>query len=188
MANSAEARALNALLVCQARQGDRRAFARLVKRWTPRLTGHAYRLLGDSDQARDAVQDSWVEIVKGLPKLTHDLAFPVWALRIVTRRCARIIKTAQSTRKLHADIALDQAGLPQTSEPEFIDAKAVRAAMERLPAPQRAAIGLFYLEDFTVAEIAAALDVPAGTVKTRLLHARKALRALLEGDDDVTSG
>jgi RNA polymerase sigma-70 factor (ECF subfamily) len=181
MAKRSQIRALDALLVRQAKLGDRRAFADLAKRWMPRLTGHAYRLLGDQDQAVDCVQDAWVEIVKGLPKLNHDRAFPVWALRIISRRCARLISALQKDRALKAEMTLEAQSDPQEASPEFGDANAVRLAIEQLPAGQKAAVALFYLEDFSVAEIAAALDVPTGTVKTRLMHARKSLRAQLEG-------
>ena len=58
----------------------------------------------------------------------------------------------------------------------------LRAAIAALPADHRSAIALFYLEDMSVAEIAVALTMPAGTVKTRLMHARRKLRAALEGD------
>jgi RNA polymerase sigma-70 factor (ECF subfamily) len=51
-----------------------------------------------------------------------------------------------------------------------------------LPAPQRASLALFYIEELSVAEIAIATDVPPGTVKTRLMHARNKVRAILEGD------
>jgi len=62
---------------------------------------------------------------------------------------------------------------------EFND---VRAALAALPRAQRATVALVYLEDLSVAEVATALNVPAGTVKTRLMHARRKLRAALEGD------
>ena len=55
-------------------------------------------------------------------------------------------------------------------------------ALAALPPDQRAAIALFHLEDLSIAETAIALNVPAGTVKTRLMHARRKLRAALEGD------
>ncbi len=54
--------------------------------------------------------------------------------------------------------------------------------MATLPASQRAALALFYLENLSVAEIAVALDVPPGTVKTRLMHARRKVRDILEGE------
>jgi RNA polymerase sigma-70 factor (ECF subfamily) len=58
----------------------------------------------------------------------------------------------------------------------------LRAAVRALPPEQRAAVALYHYEELSVAETAVALDVPAGTVKTRLMHARRKLRALLEGD------
>ena len=64
--------------------------ARLVEAWQPRLVGHAWRLTGDTEMAREAVQDGWVEILRGLSALRDEMAFPAWALRIVTRRCRRL--------------------------------------------------------------------------------------------------
>jgi len=61
----------------------------------------------------------------------------------------------------------------------------LHAAICDLPPAQRAAIALFHFEEMSVAETAVALDVPAGTIKTRLMHARRTLRAVLEGDDDA---
>ena len=58
------------------------------------------------------------------------------------------------------------------------------AAIATLPRDQAATIALFYLEDMSVGEVSTALDVPVGTVKTRLMHARRKLRSVLEGDDD----
>ena len=63
-----------------------------------------------------------------------------------------------------------------------IDVARVQAVMATLPPAQRAALSLFHLEDLGVAEISIALDVPPGTVKTRLMHARRKIRARLEGE------
>jgi RNA polymerase sigma-70 factor (ECF subfamily) len=63
------------------------------------------------------------------------------------------------------------------------DAEPLEKAIAGLPPEQRAAVALFYIEDFSVAEIAVALSVPLGTVKTRLMHARAKLRAALQGED-----
>ena len=64
------------------------------------------------------------------------------------------------------------------------DARAVRRAIRSLPPAQAAAISLFYLEDMSIAEVAVALDVPPGTVKTRLMHARSKLNKALKGTGD----
>jgi RNA polymerase sigma-70 factor (ECF subfamily) len=63
-----------------------------------------------------------------------------------------------------------------------MDIDKLRAAIRILPAGHRAAIALFYLEDMSITEVAVALDIPVGTVKSRLLHARQKLRTVLEGE------
>jgi RNA polymerase sigma-70 factor (ECF subfamily) len=174
-------RALDAWLAAAARTGDARAFALLVKRWHPKLTAHAWRLLGDADAARDAAQDGWAEIVRALPRLDDLSAFGAWAYRIVSRRCARAIGGAVRRRRLAESVAAEPP--PADQDAEASDTGRLRAAIAALPPEQRAAVALFHFEEMSVAETAVALNVPAGTVKTRLMHARRKLRALLEGDE-----
>lgn len=171
-------------LAACARAGDRASFGRLAARWQPKLLGHAYRLTGDGELARDIVQDSWADIVKGLPGLRDTSVFPAWAFRIVTRRAADAIRRAQSRRRVEAAFLAEPQPTDQSAAAIEAQADAVplNQAMAALPPGQRAAIGLHYSEGFSVAEIAAALSVPAGTVKTRLMHARRKLRAALEGE------
>jgi RNA polymerase sigma factor (sigma-70 family) len=173
-----KAKALDGFLVASARVGDRRAFELLAERWDPRLRAHAWRLLGDRDQADEAVQDSWAEIIRGLDRLREETAFPAWAYRIVSRRCARLIAKGQRRRKLAEVLTAE----PTADQPELPDFERLRAAVRGLPPEQRAAIALFYFEDLSIAETAIALDVPEGTVKTRLMHARRKLRTALEGE------
>jgi RNA polymerase sigma-70 factor (ECF subfamily) len=173
---------LDEYLAASARVGDRKALALLVRRWNGRLLGHAWRLLGDTELAREAVQDAWAEIVRGLPQLADTRAFPAWAYRIVSRRAARLIQRLRRDRRLIE--AMEQEPRDELAAPdeEGTDSARLRQAIAALPAGQRAAIALFHLEDMSVAEVAVALDVPAGTVKTRLMNARAKLRAALEGD------
>jgi RNA polymerase sigma factor (sigma-70 family) len=171
-------KALDGFLVASARVGDRRALEMLAERWDPKLRAHAWRLLGDADQANEAVQDSWVEIVRGLKRLREDAAFPAWAYRIVSRRCTRLIHKAQRGRRLAKALTME----PSPGQAEPTDSEGLRAAVRGLPPEQRAAVALFYFEDLSIADIAIALDVPPGTVKTRLMHARRKLHIALEGD------
>ena len=175
-------RALDEYLVASARLGDRNAYALLVRGWQPRLVAHAWRLLGDAEMARESVQEAWAEIVRGLPRLADAGAFPAWAYRIVSRRCGRAIAAAQHRRRLGQAVAAEPREELSESGIAGTDAERLRVAIAGLPPDQRAAIALFYLEEMSVAEVAVALDVPAGTVKTRLMHARRKLRAALEGD------
>ncbi|KAA5805022.1 sigma-70 family RNA polymerase sigma factor [Alkalicaulis satelles] len=178
-------RTLDAYLAAAARAGEPRARDALARRWQPRLIAHAWRLTGDHDLAREAVQDAWVEIITGLYRLREDRAFALWAWRITTRRCARLISGRQARRRLQAKALAEPAPAPGPDPDRGADAARIAQAMQSLPPPQRAAMWLFHIEDLSVAEIAVALDVPAGTVKTRLMHARRTLRVTLTGEDDV---
>ena len=179
-------RILDEYLAAAARTGDRAAWERLVARWQPRLLRHAWRLTGHPDLARDMAQEAWVEILRGLRRLDDVTAFPAWAFRIVTRRCARAIRGRQFERIHFVEVELEAMlpGEQDAAGERASELAVVRAEMQALPAPQRAALSLFYLEDLSVAEISVALDVPPGTVKTRLMHARRKIRARLEGNTD----
>jgi RNA polymerase sigma-70 factor (ECF subfamily) len=170
----------DAYLAASAQTGDRRALAALFGRWNRKLIAHAWRLMGDTDAAREAAQDAWADIVRGIGALQDARAFPAWAYRIVTRRCARQIHAVQARRVLAAEVAA-ASGSEESETDAGPDAAKVRAAVAALPPDQRAAVALFYFEELSVAEVAVALDVPAGTVKTRLMHARRRLRDALEG-------
>ena len=175
-------RVLDEYLLASIRAGDARAFELLARRWHKKLLAHAWRLLGgDVEAARDAVQEGWVEIVNGVSRLRDDRAFPAWAYRIVSRRCARQIDAAVRRRRL--DVAAQTEPCDQPSPDSGVEEQRLRKAIRALPTDQRAAIALFHLEDMSIAEVAVALDVPAGTVKTRLMYARRKLRDALGGDD-----
>lgn len=172
------ARLFEAYLVAAARTGDAAARARLVAAWQPRLIGHAWRLTGDTEMAREAVQDSWVEILKRLTTLRDEMAFPAWARRIVTRRCARL--GGRRGRDRARQTGLDDGAVPGTpgpdTGPDVLARRQMQSGLETLPPDQRAALALVYLHELSVAEAALALDAPEGTIKTRLMHARRKLR------------
>lgn len=176
--------ALDAWLAASARAGDHDSMRQLAARWYPLLTAHAWRLTGDADAAQDAVQEAWVEIVRGLPGLRDDRAFAAWAYRIVTRRCARLVASRQADRRLTRAFANEPRDDRADDCHDEGELGRLKAAMARLPSDQRAAVALFHLQGLSVAETAIALDVPAGTVKTRLMHARRKLRSVLEGDSN----
>lgn len=167
-----------------ARAGERAAFERLARRWHPKLIAHAWRLIGERELASDIVQDSWADIVKGLKRLDDTAAFPAWAYRIVTRRAADTIRKRQRARKLNNAYAAEPHLLSEDTDHLEADdeRQKLRHAMATLPGDQHAVLALFYTQDLTVAEIASALEIPPGTVKTRLMHGRRKLREHLEGE------
>lgn len=173
---------LDEYLLASVRLGDRAAAEQLVKRWQPKLLAHATRLLGEKEGARDATQVAWTQILRSLGKLRDDRAFAAWCYRITSRACAREIGKRKSQRQLNQAYANEpRVENIEPSEPSQM--ARLQQAIRHLPAGERAAIALYHFEEMRVAEVAVALDIPAGTVKTRLMHARRKLRKILEGDD-----
>lgn len=170
--------AMAGMLVLLAQQGDRAALDRLAAHWRPRHYAHARRLLGRADGAADAVQEAWAGIVRGIGRLREPERFPSWSYAIVTRRCQDSIR-----RKGREPPGVPDFDPPDPATGEQEQAADLRRALASLPPDQRAGIALFYLDGLSVSEIAEALRIPVGTVKTRLFHARRALRRQLEGDE-----
>ncbi|MDO8834144.1 MAG: sigma-70 family RNA polymerase sigma factor [Vicinamibacterales bacterium] len=170
------------LLVLAAQAGDVGAFERLAARWHPRLLRHARRMTGDSEGARDATQEAWVAIVRGLGRLQDPARFAPWALRITSRRCADWIARRRHARSHNAGRDPGSEGTLPTG-PDADDLSSVRDAIRRLDRSDRLLLAMFYLEGYSVAEIAHACSVPPGTVKSRLFHARERVRAALEVSD-----
>ena len=170
----------NDILVMLALEGDREALDKLAMRWWPRHYTHARRLLGQHDGASDAVQEAWSQILTGLRKLKDVSHFPAWSYSIVSRRCYDLIRKKQSDRK-NVSINDDQMSESGANQSLKLD---MEKALKQLPGEQRAALALFYVEGFKVNEIAIALQIPPGTVKTRLFHARNNLKAFFKDNED----
>ncbi|WP_114952032.1 RNA polymerase sigma factor [Sphingosinicella terrae] len=168
------------LLVLQAQAGGVRALERLAARWQPRLLRSARRFTGHDQLAREAVQESWIGIVRGLRRLRDPARFAAWAFAILRRRCAEAVRAQAASRRRDASLA--EAGEPSVP-PRDEDRAAIVQAFARLPEEQRIAATLFFVEQLRLDEIAMATSVPVGTVKSRIFAARKNLKTALEGDE-----
>lgn len=181
MALSETDRVFEELLVTEVRAGDRKAAALLAARWQPRLLRTARRLLGDDEQAREAVQDAWLGITRGWGGLRNPARFPAWAYGILHRKCIDRIRRAQRRRAVSAPI--EDAPEP-CAAPGAEDRMAAEQALSRLGPDHRVAAILYFAEGLTLAEIAEATRVPLGTAKSRIFHARRRLKAALTDNDD----
>ncbi|MCK5944411.1 MAG: sigma-70 family RNA polymerase sigma factor [Planctomycetes bacterium] len=177
MPNRSADEVLEELLVLSCRDGSERAFAELHRRFAARLRAHASHLLGRAlhDRADDVCQDAWLAIARGVARLREPRRFRSWAYAIVTRRVADLRRRQGRDERL--DDELRHAAAERADEPHRGDE--LRAALAGLSSQDRALLRLFYLDEMTVAETAAALDIPVGTVKSRLFHARRRLRRAL---------
>jgi RNA polymerase sigma factor (sigma-70 family) len=170
------------LLVLKCRDGDAEALRALIARWHPRLAGLAWRLTCEREAVKDIVQDSWLAIIRGLGRLDDPARFRTWAYRIVRNKCVDWTRRRVVQRKIEDDLvqATAQAAGPRGNRDSDSDVDRIRDALAQLPGEQRAIVSLFYLDGASVSEIAHALGIPAGTVKSRLFHARDRLRRAFE--------
>lgn len=129
--------------------------------------------------ALSAVQDCWLAIWRGLPSLRDTNRFAPWAFGILRRRCADQIN--RHARERSSEVDASEAEPDQATAPE--DRLAIAAAMAALSPVHRLAAHLFFVEGLTLAEIADVQQVPEGTAKSRLFHARRQLKVALSGDD-----
>ncbi|HEY4311339.1 MAG TPA: sigma-70 family RNA polymerase sigma factor [Pirellulales bacterium] len=150
----------------------------LVRIWHVRLVRHAKRLTGRDDVANDVMQEAWLSISRGLNGLDDPARFGPWAYRIVTRCSGLWIRKQQRRRQVEANWAHSQPtespALESSGKADVVDT--VRTALRQLPAEQLAILELRYVEGFGIDQIAVALGIAPGTVKSRLFHARQVLR------------
>lgn len=179
-------------LVIRAQSGDDAALRLLVSRWHARLYRHARRLVQQAHAADDITQDAWLAIVRSLRRLNDPARFAPWAYRIVTNKCSDWIRK-QSRDKARFQ-QFDAAGDAIVVNSAAVDAvehaaghddelHALRCAMRELSSVHQATLALHYLDGLSIAEIAVAMHVPPGTVKSRLHHAREHLRAVIEHNE-----
>jgi RNA polymerase sigma-70 factor (ECF subfamily) len=174
-------------LVGRARSGDLAAFDALVSARLDRIFRLCSTILGDPDRARDATQETFLAVWRQLARLDDPLRFDGWLTRIAVNACRMQLRARRTrVRELPMD---DGDGWHPAWESEHdagIQAVAERDAVDRafahLDPTDRALVVLHHIEDRPLAEIAASLEVPVGTVKWRLHEARKVLRAALDGE------
>ena len=183
-------RILDEYLVVLSRTGSQTAFDELARRWMPRVLRYAARTLGagrdSTEQVRDVVQETWLGVVRGLRGLEDPAQFPAWIYAITTRKCVDAIRTAARQRRLGARLEADggtDGGAGNDKPERHVD---LESAIARLPEDQRKVVHLYYGEDLGIAEIAAACDIPAGTVKSRLHHAREALKRHFQSNSTMS--
>jgi RNA polymerase sigma factor (sigma-70 family) len=165
------------LLVVRCQLGERAAFDALVRRWAGPLHRYARRLADDADLARDLTQDVWLRALQGLSRLRDATQFRAWLFGIAHRVAMDRLRSRYAM-PLDTTDALD--GLAAEADGDDSDIAHLASGLSLLPLAEREVLTLFYLEELPLTEIASALAIPVGTVKSRLFRARHLLRQRLE--------
>lgn len=164
-------------LAIRCQLGEPGALEDLVRRWHPSLHRYVRAWLTDSSAVDDVLQTTWLGILRGLPGLRTPAAIAPWIFRI-----ARATVMSHLRRRYAEPAVLEDWDAEDSSIEEPLRWADLERAVDRLAEPEREAVVLFYLDELSLVDVAAVLDVPAGTVKSRLHRARRQLRALLEAD------
>ncbi len=170
-------------LMLLARGGVEPAFDALVRRHQGRVLQIAKKFLGSSALAEDAAQDAFVELYRYLPRYRPDGKLRVLLYRITINRCRMSARTTRRSRLVLTEPP--ERSVPAEAEDTVLRRERqrdVQAAVDQLTPALRSVVTLRYAGDLTQPEIAEALDIPVGTVKSRLFHGLKKLRGLLEGE------
>jgi len=165
-------------LIALARRGDADAFGRLALRHRDRIRGLLHRLLGP-DELDDREQEVFLAAWTGLRRFRGDAAFSTWLVRIAVNRASRHVRRGRpKTHPLVAEPADDATGPADAAATAESNGR-VRLAIEALPPKLRVAFVLRHVEGMSGEEVAAALGVPSGTVRSRLHEARRQLAGRL---------
>ena len=176
-------------LIGRAREGDRIALRELVDLHKDRLFAFIWRMVRDHHEAEDICQDAFLKAFASLNTFSSEYRFSTWLFTIGYRVC---LNRLRRKRPFSGDVDFSamafEGGASPSATLESEEAGRVRAsvwsAVDRLSAPQRATILLFYRNDFGCQEISRVLQLPLATVKSHLHRARARLRELLEALPD----
>ena len=172
---------MDASLVVRAQHGDEEAFASLAVAVGGRLHAVAHRILRDIELAEDATQQALLTIWRDLPQLRDPARFDAWSYRLLVRACyaesRRIRVWAPNLRLLPVDGPAAAEGLSAV-----VDRDQLERGFRRLSIDHRAVVVLHHYVDLPLDQVAEILGVPIGTVRSRLFHAMRGLRAALEAD------
>ncbi|HEY5506282.1 MAG TPA: RNA polymerase sigma factor [Coriobacteriia bacterium] len=168
-------------LIRAANGGDMGAFEELVRAHNDAVYAHAYRFFGDVQSAQDATQEVWVNVYRALPEFEGRSSVSTWLFRITRNACLDMLRAGRRVATpidpvdIHRMSRSDTAGDAGSK----VD---LQLAMRALSPEDRDAFNAVALFGLPYAEAGAAMGVPAGTVKSRVFRARRALVALLALD------
>ena len=144
----------------------------------------SFAILADEADARDAAQETFVTAWRGIGKLRDPDRFDAWLQRVAVNaaRMTHRARRRRRVREIPSSRVTAVEGLRATASPAEADGATLDSAMRRLAMEQRSILVLHHLEGRSMVELAEILQIPAGTVKSRLHTARQALQAAIDAD------
>ncbi len=165
------------LLISRSRAGDTRAFDGLVEQHQDRVYDLAYRITGHHADAQDAAQDAFVKAYLALATFRGDASFSTWLHRIAVNAALDAVRRRSPGKSATVEAACTTTD-PLADRAERVEVRErIHRAIAALPLDQRTVVVLRDVQGWSYEEIAAIVEVPVGTVRSRLARGREALRA-----------
>ena len=172
-------------LVAAAQSGDRAALDTLLRRHLDLIHAVCSRLAGNPADAADATQEALIAIVRGLPRFDQRAAPRTWMYRVATTACLDELRRRGRRPRLGLDDAMAERADPAPPlDRSVTDRLTLDDALARLPEEFRVAVVLRDVQCMDYAQIAEVLQIPIGTVRSRIARGRQALAADLRGNQD----
>lgn len=176
-----DARAI-AWLVLRAQSGDRQALEQLLRHAQDLLRPYVRAMMGDRELSADMMQEALITIYRKLTTLQEPRAFNAWARRLTSRLVFHALARARRDDARHVelpeDVALDVSPAQEADNLELV--QSVPELLAQVSAASREVLILHYLQEMSIDEIATVLDIPVGTVKSRLGYGLRTLRRALQ--------
>jgi RNA polymerase sigma factor, sigma-70 family len=168
------------LLVMRWQDGESAAMNELVDRWYKRLWRHARRLTDSDDDATEVMQNAWLGMIKTIRRLDDPARFKYWAYRIVTNKSADFIRQRVWYKEKTQSLGHIEPVAPVENVPE----ESLTRMLSKLSLEHRTVISLRYAEELSLEEIALLLNLPLGTVKSRIHYALESLQKMAQKEND----
>ncbi|BBO34484.1 hypothetical protein PLANPX_4096 [Lacipirellula parvula] len=160
------------------------AWDELVASWNDRLHYFLHRLIDHEHDVANVLQEVWLNAFRNIGGLQQGARLAPWLYTIARRSAMNHYRGAYARRAIDADAPAPNANLepiePTDDAFHLENAELVHFGLGRLEVPQRELLTLYFLDDLSIAEIATVLEIPPGTVKSRLSAARRELRRILD--------
>jgi RNA polymerase sigma-70 factor (ECF subfamily) len=175
----------DAILVLKCQRRDELAFRELVNRWQPRLYYYLKRVVENENAVWDILQETWLAVFQNIRKLQHPRKFPAWLYQISHNKAVNWLrkenKFIQMTNEQMVNNSEHNIAISTVKE----QAELVHKLLGKLKLAHREVLTLYFLEGFSINEMAQIIGVSEGTVKSRLYYAKHKLHEALKGAKDV---
>jgi len=175
----------NAILVLSCQQRDEPAFRELVNRWEPRLYYYLRRLVENENDVWDILQETWLAVFQNIRKLQHPLKFPAWLYQISRNKAVSLLRKENR----YVQMKVEQIADYRENNNRVIAVKEqtelVHKLLGKLKLSHREVLTLYFLEGFSINEMAQIIGVSEGTVKSRLYYAKNKLYETLKGKNNA---